>query len=120
MGELELIAAIERGLERRGDRVVRWVGDDAAVVRARAYAVTTIDTLAEGVHFELATHTPADVGWKALATALSDLAAMGAEAGEATSRWPLPEGFSSDRAGAREAAWRSWPRRPGRRSPAAT
>ena len=62
---------------------MRWTGDDAAVMRARPLAVTSIDTLVDGVHFELATHSPADMGWKALATALSDLAAMGADAGEA-------------------------------------
>jgi thiamine-monophosphate kinase len=83
MRELELIAAIERLLSAPGERVVRWVGDDAAVVRALPYAVTSIDTVAEGVHFGLDTHTPADVGHKALASALSDLAAMGASPGEA-------------------------------------
>ena len=96
MGELELIAAIERALERRGDRVVRWMGDDAAVVRARPYAVTTIDTVADGVHFELATHSPADVGWKAMAQSLSDVAAMGAEAGEAYVSLALPEEFGAE------------------------
>ena len=45
MPELELIAAIERRLGVRGDRVVRPPGDDAAVVRARPLAVTSIDTL---------------------------------------------------------------------------
>ena len=72
---------------------VRPPGDDAAVVRARPFAVTSIDTVVDGVHFELATHTPADVGWKALATALSDLAAMGADAGEAYVALVLPRGF---------------------------
>jgi len=47
----------------------------------------------DGVHFSLATHTPADVGWKALATALSDLAAMGADPGEAYVSLVLPGGF---------------------------
>jgi thiamine-monophosphate kinase len=98
VGELELIEAIERVLERRGERVVRWVGDDAAVVRARPFAVTSIDTLADGVHFELSTHAPADVGWKALATALSDLAAMGAEAGEAYVSLALPGELGAERA----------------------
>jgi thiamine-monophosphate kinase len=45
------------------------------------------------VHFSLATHGPADVGWKALATALSDLAAMGADPGEAYVSLVLPAGF---------------------------
>ena len=96
MGELELIAAIERALERRGDRVIRWMGDDAAVVRARPFAVTTIDTIADGVHFDLGTHSPADVGWKALAQSISDLAAMGAEPGEAYVSLALPSELSAE------------------------
>lgn len=90
MGELRLIAAIERALEPRGGRLVRWLGDDAAVVRADAFAVTTIDAAVDGVHFELATHGLADVGWKALARGLSDLAAMGARPGEAYVSLVLP------------------------------
>ena len=93
MGELELIAAIEEALADRSGRLVRWTGDDAAVTRARPIAVTSIDTLVDGVHFERATHAPADIGWKALATALSDLAAMGADAGEAYVSVVLPEVF---------------------------
>jgi thiamine-monophosphate kinase len=91
--ELDLIRAIERAISNRSGRLVRWTGDDAAVVRARPVAVTSIDTVAVGVHFELETHSPADVGWKALATALSDVAAMGAEAGEAYVSLALPSGF---------------------------
>jgi thiamine-monophosphate kinase len=98
VGELELIAAIERAIRARDPRVVRWIGDDAAVVRARPVAVTSIDTVADGVHFELATHSPGDVGHKALAVALSDVAAMGAETGEAYVSLALPEGFETDSA----------------------
>ena len=94
VAELELIAAIEATLSDRSGRLVRWTGDDAAVTRARPFAVTSIDTLVEGVHFERATHSAGDIGWKALATALSDLAAMGAEAGEAYVSVVLPEGFA--------------------------
>jgi thiamine-monophosphate kinase len=72
---------------------VRWTGDDAAVVRAAPLAVTSIDTVVEGTHFRLSTHSPADVGWKALAGALSDLAAMGARSGEAYVSLVLPPGF---------------------------
>jgi thiamine-monophosphate kinase len=83
VAELALISALERSLRIRGEHVLRALGDDAAVVRARPLAVTSLDTVVEGVHFRLDTHAPADVGHKALAAALSDLAAMGAEAGEA-------------------------------------
>lgn len=98
MAELELIAAIERMLGVRGDRVVRAPGDDAAVVRARPLAVTSIDTVVEGVHFDLATHSTADVGHTALATALSDIAAMGADPGEAYVGLTLPAHVGHDEA----------------------
>ena len=93
MAELRLIEAIQGAIADRSGRLLRWSGDDAAVVRARPLAVTSIDTVVDGVHFSLATHTPADVGWKALATALSDLAAMGADQGEAYVSLVLPAGF---------------------------
>jgi thiamine-monophosphate kinase len=93
VAELDLIAAIEATLTDRSGRLVRWTGDDAAVTRSRPFAVTSIDTLVDGVHFERATHRARDIGWKALATALSDLAAMGAEAGEAYVSVVLPRGF---------------------------
>jgi thiamine-monophosphate kinase len=99
VGEFGLIASFEELLEPRGDRLVRGLGDDASVVRARGFAVTSIDTVSDGIHFRLDTHSPADIGHKALATALSDLAAMGAEAGEAHVALALPRGF--DQAAAR-------------------
>ena len=91
MGELDLIAEIETALADRSGRLVRWTGDDAAVTRARPFAVTSIDTLVDGVHFRRDTHGTREIGWKALATALSDIAAMGAEAGEAYVSVVLPD-----------------------------
>lgn len=84
-GELELIGAFERLMSSRSERVVRWIGDDAAVVRARPLAVTSIDAAIEGVHLRIdpPRRTWGDAGHRALAAALSDLAAMGADAGEA-------------------------------------
>jgi thiamine-monophosphate kinase len=99
MAELELIAAIERMLRARGDALLRGPGDDAAVVRAAGgVAVTSIDAMVEGVHFKLSTHSPGDVGHRALAAALSDLAAMGARAGEAYVALGLPSGFGEQAA----------------------
>ena len=100
MGELDLITSFEELLEPRGERLLRGPGDDASVVLARPVAVTSIDAITEGTHFRLDTHAPADIGHKALATALSDLAAMGAEAGEAHAALALPRGF--DPSAARE------------------
>jgi thiamine-monophosphate kinase len=98
MGELDLIAAIRASLGPLPPRVLTGPGDDAAVVRADGVAVTSIDTIVDGVHFELATHSPADVGHKALATALSDIAAMGAGPGEAYVSLVLPPAFGEQAA----------------------
>jgi thiamine-monophosphate kinase len=76
--------------------VIVGPGDDAAVVRARAFAVTSIDTMVDGVHFRLGQASPADAGHRALAGALSDLAAMGADPGEAYVAAGLPPGMSRD------------------------
>ncbi|NOX54876.1 MAG: thiamine-monophosphate kinase [Planctomycetes bacterium] len=66
--------------ERRTDRVLLGIGDDAAVVRTSEIGETLIatDVLLEGVHFSLPDATARDVGHKALAVNLSDLAAMAA------------------------------------------
>ena len=76
------------------------MGDDAAVVRARPVCVTSVDAIVDGVHFRLREGwaTPAEVGSRALAGALSDLAAMGADPGEAYLVLGLPKGFGEDRA----------------------
>jgi thiamine-monophosphate kinase len=93
MAERDLIRAFERILRVRSDRVVYATGDDAAVVRAGGAAVTSVDAVVEGVHFDLSTHSPGDVGHKALAAALSDLAAMGATPGEAYVVLGAPSSF---------------------------
>lgn len=98
MDELDLISSFRRLLSVRGDRVVRGSGDDAAVVRGGDLAVTSIDVVVDGVHFERTTHSPGDIGHKALATALSDLAAMGVEAGEAYVALGVPGDFGEDEA----------------------
>jgi thiamine-monophosphate kinase len=66
---------LENGIEAFGLR------DDAAVLYLPAGGplVASVDSVVEGVHFDLAFCSPADVGWKALMGALSDLAAMGAK-----------------------------------------
>jgi len=79
---------------------VRGVGDDAAVVRAAPLCVTSVDAMVQDVHFRLgARHgSHRDVGRRALAGALSDLAAMGAEPGEAYLVIGLPPGSEEEQA----------------------
>ncbi|MEO1347414.1 MAG: thiamine-phosphate kinase [Cyanobacteria bacterium J06635_15] len=57
------------------------IGDDGALLLLAAgkSAVVSTDLLVDGVHFSDRTTTPFDVGWRATAANLSDLAAMGAE-----------------------------------------
>lgn len=86
MRELELIAELEQLLSASppgpgAGRVVRWVGDDAAVVRAGSYAVTSIDTVVDGVHFRTGQIGFDEIGHRAMGSALSDLAAMGTPGG---------------------------------------
>ena len=84
MGEFELIAALRERLPAASPRVRLGSGDDAAVTVPGGATATSVDALVEGVHFRREDGFGlADVGAKALATALSDLAAMGAEPGEA-------------------------------------
>lgn len=83
MGEFELLEKIRERLGTAGPRVVLGSGDDAAVTVPGDATATSVDAVVEGVHFRRDRATLAQIGHKALATALSDLAAMGAEPGEA-------------------------------------
>lgn len=96
MRELELIEALEAALQCRSARVIRSLGDDAAVVRAGGYSVTSVDAMVDGVHFRTGQLTPEEIGHRALAAALSDLAAMGAAPGEAYLTLGIPEGFEME------------------------
>jgi thiamine-monophosphate kinase len=96
MGEFELIEAVRRRLPRGGPRVVLGSGDDAAVTLPEGATATSVDALVDGVHFRREWSDLAQVGHKALAVALSDLAAMGAEAGEAYVVLGVPEDLDED------------------------
>lgn len=96
IGELELIAAIQSALTVRSERVVRWIGDDCAIVRAGGACAVSTDVMVDGTHFRLGQASPEDVGWRALAGALSDVAAMGGEAGEAYLSVVLPRAMGDE------------------------
>lgn len=75
--EFDLIASIRKTLARH-PRLVVGVGDDAALVGflKSAGCLVTVDMLMEGVDFTIPPATPRQIGWKALAVNLSDIAAM--------------------------------------------
>ena len=77
--EFDLIRALYRRHGHRTSSVIQGIGDDAAIIRSRAgqWTVLTTDLLTEGVHFDLRTATMADIGFRAAAANLSDIAAMG-------------------------------------------
>jgi thiamine-monophosphate kinase len=103
LGEFELINRFfARGGPQRSD-VSLGIGDDAALVRVPegTELVVAVDTIVAGVHFPAAT-SPQDIGYRALAVNLSDVAAMGATPAWATLALTLPaadegwlEGFCS-------------------------
>ena len=78
-GERAVIDRLTRRLAPAGPGEV-WIGDDAAVLApppGGGQLLLAADAVVEGVHFDLALVGLADVGWKALAVNVSDLAAMG-------------------------------------------
>lgn len=82
MRENELIHRIKKALGRRfytSREVSLGIGDDAALFRPRAghELILTCDWFLESTHFLRDKHPPDSVGWKCLARALSDVAAMG-------------------------------------------
>jgi thiamine-monophosphate kinase len=83
MTEADRIQRLVARFGAASDRVVVGTGDDAAAVRvAGGVTVTSVDAVVDRVHFDLATWPLAAVGHKAVAAALSDIAAMGADLGE--------------------------------------
>ena len=73
------------------------VGDDAAVVNTQAFSVTSTDVVVDGVHFRSELMQASDIGWRAVAVALSDIAAMGAGPGEIYVAAVLPQSFDKAR-----------------------
>jgi thiamine-monophosphate kinase len=105
--ELALIRAI-RSRAGQGQGVRVGIGDDCAVLEPQSGAslLATTDLLIEDVHFRRRYATPADIGWKALAVNLSDIAAMGGQPRWALVALACPASTETDEVEAfYEAAW---------------
>ena len=96
MGEFELLARVRERLPPGGPRVRLGSGDDAAVTVPGGATATSVDAVVEGVHFRRGQASLRQIGHKALAAALSDLAAMGAEPGEAYVVLGVPPDLAED------------------------
>ncbi len=77
VGEFALIDRLRRLVPTSGPGVVLGVGDDAAVLQFPGPVVATCDVQVLGVHFTWELCGPEDVGWRAIAVNISDIAAMG-------------------------------------------
>jgi thiamine-monophosphate kinase len=110
-GEFAAIAAIQAALPGPPDASEVWIGDDTAVLPPPAgdHFLFATDTVVAGVHADLALTGLDDLGWKALTAAVSDVAAMGGEAGVAVVSVAGPPGTDLARLyeglGAAAAAW---------------
>jgi thiamine-monophosphate kinase len=94
-GEREIIARIRGRVPPPPAWLAVGIGDDAAVVKPErgALEILTTDSLVEGIHFDRRLSAPGDIGWKALAVNLSDIAAMGGTPRLALLSLGLPSGF---------------------------
>jgi thiamine-monophosphate kinase len=97
-GERALIDRIRRRLPPAPPGLVVGIGDDAAVAvpDRGALQVLTTDALVEGVHFDRRFSSPADIGYKALAVNVSDVASMGGVARFALLSLMLPPDTAVD------------------------
>jgi len=96
MGEFELLARLRERLPPPGPRLRVGSGDDAAIAVPEGATATSVDAIVEGVHFRREQSSLRQIGHRALAVALSDLAAMGAEPGEAYAALGVPADLDED------------------------
>src|SRR6202042_93499 len=84
-GEFAAIAAIQDRLPGPPDDSQVWIGDDAAVlpVPGPGWLLFAADTVVGGVHADLTLTGLDDLGWKAMTSSVSGLAARGGEPGHA-------------------------------------
>jgi thiamine-monophosphate kinase len=78
-GEFGLIERLKKCVTAPTDFVIIGIGDDAAAFRTKpdCIQIMTADAFVEGIHFDLSFASFRDVGWRAMAANLSDVAAAG-------------------------------------------
>jgi thiamine-monophosphate kinase len=94
LGEFGLIDLIRQRIQERTAGTIRGIGDDAAVLApdsGTALLVTT-DMLLEGIHFQRSWGLPRELGRKAMAVNVSDIAAMGGRPQHALLGLAIPSG----------------------------
>ncbi len=98
IGEFEFIKKISQGCLVRPDNILKSIGDDAAAFRADPGEImlVTTDMLVERIHFVKKATSGFNLGYKALAVNLSDIAAMGGTAKEAFVSIAIPEKCSTE------------------------
>ena len=77
--EFDLIRTLQHRYGAGGASIIRGIGDDAAAIvpSKDRWQLLTTDLLTEGIHFDLLTAGCSDIGFRAAAANLSDIAAMG-------------------------------------------
>ncbi|CUH96289.1 hypothetical protein P22_2379 [Propionispora sp. 2/2-37] len=98
LGEFGLIDLIKQDTIQDPSSVIAGIGDDAAIVlpTPRQLQLLTTDMLVESVHFDLKTTTPWQLGYKAVAVNLSDIAAMGGNPKQALVSLAIPKTTPAD------------------------
>lgn len=100
MDEFSFIKSIQPKSYRHSN-LIKGIGDDAAVLRQTSKDfVTAVDVFVEGIHFTKETMSPFQIGFRALAANLSDLAAMGATPTSMLVAVVIPETWSTKEIGA--------------------
>jgi thiamine-monophosphate kinase len=95
--EFKLIDRLASVLPKPSARIEVGIGDDAAVLKpSRARPLLCSDLMVEGVHFDLSFATAEDVGYKSIASCLSDIAAMNGRAVAAVVSIALPKSQTPD------------------------
>lgn len=96
LGEFGLIDHLTKRFSK--GKAVVGIGDDAAVIKTSSqYLLITTDALVENVHFTVKNTSFVDLGYKALAANVSDIAAMGGKPTAAVITLALPAGLAVDK-----------------------